>query len=81
MESGHFERGDKKVVSDASLVFMGNVAVEMVEGGYIPVEDLTYVLPEPMRDSAFIDGIHGLIPGWELPKISQSKYHYRKATV
>ena len=81
MESGHFERGDKKVVSDASLVFMGNVAVEMVEGGYIPVEDLTYVLPEPMRDSTFIDGIHGLIPGWELPKISQSKYLYRKATV
>jgi len=79
MESGHFERGDKKVVSDASLVFMGNVAVEMVEGGYIPVEDLTYVLPEPMRDSAFIDRIHGLIPGWELPKISQSKYHLSKS--
>jgi len=79
MESGHFERGDKKVVSDASLVFMGNVAVEMAEGGYIPVEDLTYVLPEPMRDSAFIDRIHGLIPGWELPKISQSKYHLSKS--
>jgi len=32
-----------------------------------------------MRDSAFIDGIHGLIPGWELPKISQSKYHLSKS--
>jgi ATP-dependent Lon protease len=31
-----------------------------------------------MRDSAFIDRIHGLIPGWELPKISQSKYHLSK---
>lgn len=78
MESGQYERGDKKVSSDASLVFMGNVAVEMGTEGYIPVEDLTYVLPEPMRDSAFIDRIHGLLPGWELPKISQAKYHLSK---
>ncbi|MEL9941012.1 MAG: BREX system Lon protease-like protein BrxL [Ignisphaera sp.] len=78
MESGHYERGDKKVVSDASLVFMGNIAVEMSAEGYVPIEDLTYVLPEPMRDSAFIDRIHGLLPGWELPKISQTKYHLSK---
>jgi len=78
MESGMFERGDKKAVSDASLVFMGNIAVETTPEGYVPVEDLTYVLPEPMRDSAFIDRIHGLLPGWQLPKISQSKYHLSK---
>jgi ATP-dependent Lon protease len=78
MESGMFERGDKKVTSDASLVFMGNIAVEMGPEGYVPVEDLTYVLPQSMRDSAFIDRIHGLIPGWELPKISQTKYHLSK---
>jgi len=78
MESGVFERGDKKVTSDASLVFMGNIAVEMSPEGYVPVEDLTYVLPQPMRDSAFIDRIHGLVPGWELPKISQTRYHLSK---
>jgi len=78
MESGVFERGDKKVPSDASLSFMGNIAVEMGPEGYVPVEDLTYVLPQPMRDSAFIDRVHGLIPGWELPKISQTKYHLSK---
>lgn len=78
MESGQYERGNKRVVCDASLVFMGNVAVEMGDKGYVPVEDLTYVLPEPMRDPAFIDRIHGLLPGWELPKISQTKYHLSK---
>jgi len=31
-----------------------------------------------MRDSALIDRIHGLLPGWELPKISQTKYHLSK---
>ncbi len=78
MESGQYERGDKNVSSDASLVFMGNINVEMDGSGYQPVEDLTYVLPDPMRDSAFIDRIHGLMPGWELPKISQTKYHLSK---
>lgn len=78
MESGQYERGDKRVTSDSSLVFMGNIAVELSENGYVPVEDLTYVLPEPMRDSALIDRIHGLLPGWELPKISQTKYHLSK---
>jgi ATP-dependent Lon protease len=78
MESGWYERGNKNVRSDASLVFMGNIAVEMGPQGYVPIEDLTYVLPQPMRDSAFIDRIHGLIPGWELPKISQAKYHLSK---
>ena len=81
MESGQYNKGNKKVSSDASLVFMGNVEVERdktVEESYVPVEDLTYVLPEPMRDSAFIDRVHGLIPGWELRKISQSKVHLAK---
>jgi ATP-dependent Lon protease len=49
-------------------MFMGNIAFEMGPEGYVPVEDLTYVLPQPMRDSAFIDRVHGLIPGWEFPK-------------
>jgi len=78
MESGHYEKGDKKVTSDSSLVFMGNVQVEKRDTAYIPVEDLTYVLPEVMRDSAFIDRIHALLPGWLLPKIQQSKYHLSK---
>jgi len=78
MESGHYERGDKKVISDSSLVFMGNVQVEKRDTAYIPVEDLTYVLPEVMRDSAFIDRIHALLQGWLLPKIQQSRYHLSK---
>jgi ATP-dependent Lon protease len=78
MESGMYERGDKNVMSDSSLVFMGNIAVESSGSGYVPIEDLTYVLPEAMRDAAFIERIHGVVPGWELPKISQAKYHLSK---
>lgn len=78
MESGQYERGNKKVTSDASIVFMGNVQVEQYKDSYIPLEDLTYVLPIDMRGSALIDRIHAVIPGWELPKIKQSKFHLSK---
>lgn len=75
MESGHYERGPKKAYSTASLVFMGNISVETHGQAYTPIEEFTYVLPEPMRDSAFIDRINAVIPGWELPKISRSALH------
>lgn len=71
MESSHFERGPKKTTSTCSLVFLGNIEVK----GFIPVEDFTYVLPQFMRDSAFVDRINGIIPGWKLPKIKKPEIH------
>jgi ATP-dependent Lon protease len=72
MVDGHFERGPKKATSFCSLVFMGNIEVS----GYVPIEDVNYVLPDCMRnDTAFIDRIHGIIPGWEIPKIKTSEVH------
>ncbi|MBS7609959.1 ATP-dependent Lon-type protease, partial [Candidatus Bathyarchaeota archaeon] len=61
----------KRARSGCSLVFMGNIEVQ----GPAPVEDYSTVMPECMRDSAFIDRLHGFIPGWELPKIEQSDVH------
>lgn len=72
MESGEFERGLlRRARSTCSLVFMGNIEVE----GRLPAEDYTSVLPDCMKDPAFIDRIHGMIPGWEIPKIEQSDIH------
>lgn len=71
MESAHFERGPKKSTSTCSLNLVGNIDVK----GFIPIEDFTYVLPDFMRDSAFIDRINGLIPGWQLPKIRKPEAH------
>ena len=75
MESGQYERGKQRVTSGCSIVMLGNVEVERREDAYIPVEDFTYILPKPMRDSALIDRVHGVIPGWVLPKVSQSTLH------
>jgi len=71
MVDGFFERGPKRAQSTCSMVFMGNVDVQ----SGLPAEDFSQAVPEFMRDSAFIDRIHGLIPGWELPKIMQVDRH------
>jgi len=72
MESGEFERGSlRRSRSGCSLMFMGNIEVQ----GRLPAEDFSSVIPECMKDSAFVDRLHGMIPGWELPKIEQSDVH------
>jgi predicted ATP-dependent Lon-type protease len=43
------------MVSDAPLAFIGDVCIERQEEGCVPVEDLTYVSPDPRCDSVFID--------------------------
>lgn len=69
MVDGFFERGAlKRAHSTCSLVFVGNIDVEKAED----VGAVLGYLPGFMRDSAFLDRIHGFIPGWQLPKIMKS---------
>ncbi len=75
MVDGHFERGLlKRAHSDCSLVFVGNVELEM--GGVLG--SILDYLPSFMRDTALVDRVHGLLPGWELPKIQRSELHLAK---
>lgn len=63
MESGQFSRGGRTMASEASLVFLGNADLNKT-----PV---TRVLPMGLRgDTAFLDRIHGIIPGHEFPKVT-----------
>jgi ATP-dependent Lon protease len=71
MESGEYERGRRKGSSGCSLAFLGNVEVEHER----PVEEFTYVMPDVMKDPAFIDRLHGFIPGWEIPKVGKAKVY------
>jgi ATP-dependent Lon protease len=71
MESGQFSRGAKAFATDASLVFTGNLEVErdQPDGRY---RHLFEPLPPQLIDSAFLDRVHGYLPGWEIPKITPS---------
>jgi ATP-dependent Lon protease len=72
MVDGFFERGTlKRAHSDCSLVFLGNIEREEA----VLSKEIRYALPDILQDSAFLDRIHGLIPGWEMPKIMKSEEH------
>ena len=72
MVDGFFERGQlKRAHSNCSLVFMGNI--ELDYGGVLG--SVVDYLPDFMKDTAFLDRMHGLLPGWELPKILKSDIH------
>ena len=70
MESGEFSRGKENIRADGSLVLVGNFEVDVEHQQRIG--HLLGPLPSEMRnDTAFMDRIHGYLPGWDIPKISK----------
>jgi ATP-dependent Lon protease len=69
MESGQFSRGARSFATDASLVYTGNLDVQddLPDTRY---RHLFEPLPDELIDTAFLDRLHGYLPGWEIPKIT-----------
>jgi ATP-dependent Lon protease len=70
MESGQFSRGSQSYASEASLIFAGNIDVEG-DHPHPRYRHLFEPLPQVLQDAAFLDRMHGYIPGWEIPKITR----------
>lgn len=73
MESGNIARGGRSFVADSSLVFTGNI--ELDGEGRLPSRQYAHLfeaLPEALCDSAIGERVHAFVPGWEIPKISDS---------
>ncbi|MEJ5203318.1 MAG: BREX system Lon protease-like protein BrxL, partial [Anaerolineales bacterium] len=73
MQDAKFSRGKKEILAFASLVFVGNLDVQ----GNMPHEKYYHLfepLPDFMQVVAFLDRIHGYIPGWEIPKLTPQSY-------
>jgi ATP-dependent Lon protease len=70
MESGRFTRGDKHATSGCGIVFLGNI--EIGPSGTPASRVLFDELPDFLGEPAFIDRIHGILPGWQLPKIQNN---------
>jgi ATP-dependent Lon protease len=71
LESGNYAAGGKTFTSDCSFLFTGNIGLS--PDGKSPRADyphLFHVFPSGLATSALVDRIHGFIPGWELPHIS-----------
>ena len=67
MASGSFARGKEEKAASASMVFVGNInqSVDVL----LKTSSLFDPFPPEMgTDTAFLERIHGYIPGWEIPK-------------
>lgn len=71
LESGSFARGGtQKVESSAGLMMLANIPLD--EYRRPRNANLFAELPDFLSETAFIDRIHGILPGWELPRIEES---------
>lgn len=73
MQDAKFSRGKKEILAFASLIFVGNLDVQ----GNLPHEKYYHLfepLPDFLQVIAFLDRIHGYLPGWEIPKLVPNSY-------
>ena len=68
MESGEFSRGRESIRAFGGIVMVGNFEVDVAHQQRIG--HLFSPFPKEMRDdTAFMDRIHGYVPGWDIPKL------------
>jgi len=66
MEFGEVSGFDAKVSADAGIVVLGNIDAGKFDTNLNMVNEIN-----PMfRESATLDRFHGLIPGWEIPRMN-----------
>jgi len=64
--------GLHEAASDCGLVMLANIALDDQQR---PIRDLlTEELPEFLQETAFLDRIRGIIPGWKTPKLSGDSF-------
>jgi len=72
MESGTFSRGKGEFTGKASLVFVGNLDVDIQTA--IQTQHLFIPFPHELQDLAFLDRFHIYLPGWELPRFKPEMF-------
>jgi len=70
LESGRFSRGGKQqTAATAGIVILANIPMDA--DGNPRLSNLFFNLPQFLRETAFIDRIHGILPGWKLKRIEE----------
>jgi ATP-dependent Lon protease len=68
LESGRYTRGNQLVTADSGFILLGNIPLD--SRGKPREAVLFYNLPEFLQETAFIDRLHGILPGWEIPRFT-----------
>jgi len=71
LEAGKYSKGKFSASADAGAVFIANVQID-TNGLPVNSRNLLGELPELLQETALIDRIHGILAGWELPRIETS---------
>jgi ATP-dependent Lon protease len=72
LESGHYTIGHDKITSECGLMILANIDLDYRNRPSRP--DYIRQLPEMFHDDALIDRFHGIIPGWEIPRIKTQHF-------
>lgn len=72
LESGRFGRGSASAIAaEAGLVILANIELDRNKRPVNEEVGLFRIFPNFLRETAFIDRFSGLLPGWDLPRISK----------
>lgn len=72
LEAGRFARGSASSINaEAGLVMLANIDLDQNKRPLNEQIGLFRVFPNFLRETAFIDRFSGLLPGWDLPRISK----------
>ncbi len=71
LESGRFSRGKTEATAEAGFVMLGNITLDSSHNPVYLEEGIFNEIPSFLRETAFIDRLHGIIPGWEMPRVSK----------
>jgi ATP-dependent Lon protease len=73
LANGRLSRGGlHETSSDCSLVLLANIILNERQ---VPIRDiLIEELPEFLQETAFLDRMRGIIPGWQVPKLGSGAF-------
>jgi len=70
LESGKFSRGKTEATAESGFVMLANITLDE---NLVPIhidKGIFREFPNFLQETAFIDRIHGIIPGWYLPRVT-----------
>lgn len=72
LEAGVFARGSAgAIAAEAGLVMLANIDLDRNKRPLNNEVGLFRIFPNFLRETAFIDRFSGLLPGWDLPRVSK----------
>src|SRR6266487_1766492 len=71
LESGKFSRGKTEATAEAGFVMLGNITMDATGRPAYLEEGIFNEIPNFLQETAFIDRLHGIIPGWDMPRVSR----------